>query len=410
MTDTTVGGARAKELRARLVDDLVASGSIRTAEVESALRTVPRHLFAPDVSLEAAYADDTVRTKWDENGRTISSVSAPWLQATMLEQAGLGPGMRCLEVGSGGYNAALMAELVGPTGAVTTVDIDPDVTDRARQCLAAAGYGERVRVVLADAENGVPDYAPYDCILITVGSWDIPPAWIDQLVEGGRLVVPLRMRGLTRAIAFERHGSRLDSLDHIVCGFVLMQGAGAYDSRVIPLHEGAVTVWGDEFDAADAEALAGALDSPRVEVWTGVTMVRGESWADQELWLLTTPGFCQLGTEQNAIEQGIVAPSWRLGTPALVEGDSLAYRTRARPIDDAGTTFELGVYGHGSRGGELAERFAEQIRVWDREYRHGPRPRFTVMPADTPGEGIPEGFVVTKRHSKIVISWAGVAE
>lgn len=166
---------QAEALRAELVTTLLADGAIRSKEVEAAFRKVPRHLFAPEVSLESAYANDVVRTKRDEHGMTISSVSAPWLQATMLEQAELGPGMRCLEVGSGGYNAALMAELVGPTGQVTTVDIDPFVTDRARQFLANAGY-EQVNVMLADAEGGVTDHAPYDRIIVTVGVWDIPPA------------------------------------------------------------------------------------------------------------------------------------------------------------------------------------------------------------------------------------------
>lgn len=84
------GDVRAAELRAQLVDVLTAEGSVRTKEVEVAFRAVPRHLFAPEVSLEDAYADDIVRTKRDENGVTVSSVSAPWLQATMLEQAGMG--------------------------------------------------------------------------------------------------------------------------------------------------------------------------------------------------------------------------------------------------------------------------------------------------------------------------------
>lgn len=110
------------------------------------------NLFAPEVSLEAAYANDVVRTKVNEQGVTTSSVSAPWLQAAMLEQARIEPGMRCLGVGSGGFNAALLAELAGPGGHVTTVDIDPGGTARARRCLEAAGCG-RVRVMQADVER-----------------------------------------------------------------------------------------------------------------------------------------------------------------------------------------------------------------------------------------------------------------
>jgi protein-L-isoaspartate(D-aspartate) O-methyltransferase len=72
-----------------------------------------------------------------------------------------------------------------------------------------------VRVVLADAEDGVPDGAPYDRIVVTAGAWDIPPAWISQLSgPDGRLVVPLRLRGLTRTVVFERDASGLASLHY----------------------------------------------------------------------------------------------------------------------------------------------------------------------------------------------------
>ena len=74
------------------------------------------------------------------------------------------------------------------------MDIDPEVTDRASRLLDAAGYSQ-VRVVLGDAERGVPEFAPYDRIVVAIGAWDIPPAWTDQLAGGGRMVVPLRMRG-----------------------------------------------------------------------------------------------------------------------------------------------------------------------------------------------------------------------
>jgi methyltransferase of FxLD system len=230
---STPATGQAEALRNELVTKLLADGSISSREVEAAFRAVPRHLFAPEVPLAEAYANDVIRTKRDEHGMTISSVSAPWLQAAMLEQAELRPGMRCLEIGSGGYNAALVSELVGPTGEVTTVDIDPYVTDRARQYLTGAGYGQ-VNVVLADAEHGVADHAPYDRIIVTVGIWDIPPSWVNQLTEGGRIVVPLRMRGLNRSVSFVRNGPQLVSLNHQMAGFVAVQGAGARRDRRQP--------------------------------------------------------------------------------------------------------------------------------------------------------------------------------
>jgi len=93
--------------------------------------------------VQTVYAEDIIPTRHTPDGRISSSVSAPWLQAVKLEAARIQPDERVLEVGSGGYNAALIAELVGPTGQVTTVDIDPDVTDRAARFLAAAGPSSR---------------------------------------------------------------------------------------------------------------------------------------------------------------------------------------------------------------------------------------------------------------------------
>jgi len=156
-----------------MIGELREMGAIRSDRVAEVFRAVPRHLFTLGAPLEEVYAPTAaVHVKWDEYGVPISTVSAPELQAFMLEQADIRPGMNVLEIGSGGVNAAMMSWLVGPEGRVTTVDIDPDVTDRASGLLDAAGYS-RVNVVLADAENGVPEHAPYDRIIVTVGSWDM---------------------------------------------------------------------------------------------------------------------------------------------------------------------------------------------------------------------------------------------
>jgi protein-L-isoaspartate(D-aspartate) O-methyltransferase len=180
-TDTTRAGEHcdqdADELRDALVDEVIVErewvGDV-PREVEVALRTVPRHLFAPGVPLDRAYADGSIVTKHNERGGPISSVTAPSTQAMMLGQLQAALGQRVLEIGSGGYNAALLQELVGPDGSVTTIDIDQEVVDRARACLAAAGYHD-VRVVCGDGEFGAEEYGPFDRIIVTVGTWDIPP-------------------------------------------------------------------------------------------------------------------------------------------------------------------------------------------------------------------------------------------
>ncbi|NED52258.1 methyltransferase domain-containing protein, partial [Micromonospora aurantiaca] len=95
-----------------------------------------------------------------------SSVSATYIQARMIEMAALAPGMTVLEIGSGGYNAALVAEVVGPAGHVVSVDIDPEITEQARDLLGKAGYGGRVTVVRHDAEHPVSGFEQFDRILV----------------------------------------------------------------------------------------------------------------------------------------------------------------------------------------------------------------------------------------------------
>lgn len=393
---------QADVLREELVDKLVAQDTVRSSEVETALRTVPRHLFAPGVPWETAYANDTVVTKRDEHGIAISSVSAPWLQAMMLEQAQLSPGMRVLEIGSGGYNAALLTELVGEEGEVTTVDIDSDVVDRARHCLAAAGY-RRVNVMLADAEGGVPDHAPYDRIIVTAGAWDIPPPWSDQLAEGGRLVVPLRMRGLTRSIVFERADGNLASRAYELCGFVPMQGAGERRERLVFLDGDAVGLRLDDGQQVDAGLLREALFQPRVEAWSEVTLGSGDRFDGLHLWLaMALPDFCLLTAQREAVDRGIVAHAWPLGVPTAVDGENFAYLA-LRPVTPERQRFEFGVYGHGPGAGELANRMVRHIQSWDRSSLSA---RIAAYPVGTPDDQLPEGaLVIDKKHTRIVVSW-----
>jgi protein-L-isoaspartate(D-aspartate) O-methyltransferase len=383
-----------------------ALGLVLAPDIRRALLTVPRHLFAAgNADLKAAYADqDAIVTKRDEGGAALSSLSAPWLQATMIGQAGLQPGMRVLEIGSGGYNAALLREVVGDDGLVVTVDIDSEVTDRASRCLAAAGYGD-VEVICADAEYELTPARTFDAIIVTAGSWDIPPAWSAQLAAGGRLVVPLRTRGLTRSWALEHQGDALASTGQLMCGFVPMQGAGAHRGVSIPLlGDDVVGLWQDEREDSGAAELTGVLGGPRAEAWTGVTIGPKTSFTDLDLWLATAvPGFCLITARQEAIDDGTVALSWRYGTPALANGPNLAYRAPPRQVDAAEHLYEFGAVGHGPDAAMTARMLAEHISAWNEAGR--PAPRLTVLPAETPDEDLPAGYVLDKRHSRLVIFW-----
>ncbi|MFJ2115629.1 MULTISPECIES: methyltransferase, FxLD system [unclassified Streptomyces] len=405
-TKNTSGAASAEALRDALTDKLIKQGIIRSRPVETAFRTVPRHLFTPEATVGKAYdAESVVATKKDEHGITISSVSAPVIQAMMLEQAGIEPGMRVAEIGSGGVNAAMAAELVGREGEVITGDIDPFVTDRARRFLDSTGY-QRIQVVTADGEGGFPDHTPLDRLLVTVGAWDIPPSWMEQLAADGRLVVPLRMRGLTRSVAFDKEGDHLVSRSTEICGFVTMQGAGAHKERLLLLRGKEIGLRFDDDWGADADALNGALDTGRAEVWTGVTVGRDEPFGRLQMWLATAlDGFCQLSVD-TTLDTGLVSPQNRMACPAVVNGGSFAYLAIDRTEEIPGApVFEFGVHGFGPDGETVAERFAEQIRAWDRDHRHGPDPVIYVYPVGAPEDALPQGRVITKRHVRVVISW-----
>jgi protein-L-isoaspartate(D-aspartate) O-methyltransferase len=410
MPATTGDIMGSNELRGRLVDrlaaDHLAKGLMLRPEVEAALRTVPRELYTPGVPLEQAYADTAVITK-RRGEETISSVSAPYLIAEMLGQAAdaLGGlhGRHVLEIGSGGYNASLLRELVGRSGSVTTVDIDPDVTDRAAACLGAAGYND-VTVICADAEQPVEPGRRWDLIIVTAGAWDIPPAWRDQLTEGGVLVVPLRTYGMTRSWALRRTGDRLDSVSDRQCGFVPFQGSGAHEIRYLDIAAG-VHLRLDEGQAVGATDLAGLLDQPRQEAWAGVSLPPRTVLADLDLWLATRlsgePGqFVVLTAQEAAITSGIIAPSWQFGTPAVLGDGTFTYRSA---LHWTGRMFDLGAYAHGPEAAAAAGRMAGHMRDWVEA--GSPPPVLHVLPARTPDGDLPDGTVLDKRHTRIVLAF-----
>jgi protein-L-isoaspartate(D-aspartate) O-methyltransferase len=265
VTGTTAEHMDVEALRDAAIAELRSAETITSQRVEAAFRVVPRHLFIPEADPKVAWDPYTaVVTKRDEDGNAVSSVSDMHVQSFMLDRARIEPGMNVLEIGSGGYNAALLAELVGSDGRVTTVDIDPWVTERAERLLAENGYVSRVRVVLADAEAGVPDGAPYDRILVTVGSWDVPPAWVRQLADDGLLLVPLRMLGLPRTIVFAKDPEvpgGLTSVASKLFGFVPMRGEGGHQAQLVVLDGGGVRLrFDDEYDAPRPAALQDAVD------------------------------------------------------------------------------------------------------------------------------------------------------
>ena len=206
--------------------------------VLQAMQTVARHEFAPAAELAAAYALDTVPLKHGPGGRMVSCLSNPSIVAVMLHQLDARPGQRVLEIGAGGgYQAALLAELVAPGGRVTTVDIDPDIAATARRNLTAAGYGDTDVTVQAGNGAAALRGGVFDRVIAAVGPWDLPTAWVQQLVEGGRMVVPLRLRGSSRLLALTRRRDRLVCDDVQMGGFVPMAGPGQGGEQHATIHD-----------------------------------------------------------------------------------------------------------------------------------------------------------------------------
>lgn len=216
----------ATALRTRMVRRIVAGGGLGDAAWRAAFAEVPRHLFVPGYQrggdwfaaddpdprrrlrwLAGAYADQPIATRMVD-GELVSSSSQPSLMALMCEALEVRDGQRVLEIGAGtGYNAALFAHRLGPD-AVTTVDLDPELTAAARAHLDAYGTpaARSVTVVTGDGVLGHADRAPYDRVVATCELPAIPAEWLAQCRPGARILAPfasglvaLTVRGPDRA-------------------------------------------------------------------------------------------------------------------------------------------------------------------------------------------------------------------
>lgn len=299
-----------------LIEQLQSNGSLTQAVVAGAFRAVPRHHFLPALPLDEAYRDDAIPTKFSPDGsHPISSSSQPSMMAIMLEQLAVRPGQRILEIGAGtGYNAALLAHLVGPSGAVVTLDLDEDIVEAARAHLAAAGV-TNVQVICTDGALGYPPAAPYDHIILTVGAWDIAPAWYEQLKPGGRLVLPLEIApgtqksaALVKLAAPAADGRLFDTKSLRDCGFMRLRGSLAGPEQHFPLGpEPGLTLIAGQTPAAAPEALYAWLLAGGHATTTGLTATPEQIWSSLGLWLgLNALEACTLLAGQGQAERGVI--------------------------------------------------------------------------------------------------------
>ncbi|MGW0947852.1 methyltransferase, FxLD system [Streptomyces sp. NPDC002623] len=403
---------QAARLRRRMTERIVRRGYSLSAPVLEALRSVPRHRFAPEVPLDTAYDDDlAVVTLRNGEGRAVSSVSASWLQGIMIDGLRPQPGMMMLEIGAGGFNAELLAHVVGRRGRVVTVDLDPYVVHRTRQLTAEAGSG-RVTAVLGDGALGAPDHVPadgFDGMVITYNVWDLSPAWREQLAEGGYLVLPLEMHGYTRAIALRKRGSLLEAGpgDWTFCGFIRDRGSAARTTPTVDL-PGRLRLRFEDGLPADTAGLDQALRGPRYELGTGVSVAGSESFETLQLLLATTlDGFCRLAVD-GEYDGGPASVPRGADAAALVNEGSLAYLTHVLVQDGdtpAERRSEFIVHAFGPAGEGLAEQMAARVRAWDSTVRAAGYPRLTVYPAGTADRDLLDGHVLDKADSRLVFHW-----
>ncbi|MFD9715849.1 methyltransferase, FxLD system [Streptomyces sp. NPDC059076] len=408
METTVTPDSPSTTLREALADRLVDSGHLRTPGVIDAFRTTDRHEFLPGVDLEAAYKEDAVPIKHDEDGEMISCISAPSIVATQLEQLGAQRGHTILEAGAAtGYNASLLGRLVAPGGHVWTVDVDRDLVEGAEKNLARAG-ADNVTAVLGDGAAGLPEHAPFDRIQFTVGAGDVPVKLLDQLAPGGRLVLPMRIRGsISRSFAFERDGDTWKTVSCEMATFIPLRKGVCDDiyTRVRMEGEGNVHLETFSEQEVDRDAIRTVLDQKQSKVYTGVKLRQGDpfEWMYLYLAFVLPNGLSRLPGSRPGF-----TPHFGWGSMAALDGDSLAYLTIREGEDDKGRFWEIGVIGHGSRSAELAEHLAGEIRNWEEGWGNtAPDPTFRMAVGDARHQltAADPRFVIDKTYSRLTVDW-----
>ncbi len=300
----------AAQARAAMVREIEASGAFDDDQVwRDAFASVPRHLFVPyyfigvlggyerlwgedrdrrrrERWLRGAYADAPLATRV-RDGELISSSSQPSLMAKMLVELAVEDGHRVLEIGAGtGYNAALLAHRLGDD-LVTTIDLDPDLTEGARRHLDAAGY--HPVVLTGDGARGVPERAPYDRIIATCALPSIPRAWVAQCSPGARILTPLATGLVTLRVRDTGHAE--GRFQHTPAYFVPLRGGGEGTepgrpqlgglprrARENELFRFLFTLAAGSLDPYEALALFDREDHPVRERY-GITVSGGRAWA-----------------------------------------------------------------------------------------------------------------------------------
>lgn len=276
---------QADQLQKQLIQSMKQRGVLENPRIKAAFQTIPRHLFLPDYELDQVYQDHAIGIK-QERGLVVSSSSQPTMMALMLDQMKLLPGHNVLEIGTAtGYNAAIMQHIVGDDGHISTIEIEKDLARTASLHLQQVGMG-RVNVVHADGVYGYAPRASYDRIVATVGVWDIPPTWLQQLKPDGRLIVPIWLDGVQVSAAFTPNadGSYL-STDNRPCEFVYLRGEAAGPNLRKQIGSTSLYVITDDIAQIDPAALHLLLSDDHTQETLGV-LSKSDYWYGYQLYLM----------------------------------------------------------------------------------------------------------------------------
>ncbi len=235
--------------RLRLVKQILAADGIENEAVLAAMRKVPRHLFVRKVDQKQAYFDQSLPIGFKQ------TISPPYIVAYMTQSIDPQPSDRVLEIGTGsGYQAAILSEIVGQ---VFTIEIVESLGKSAARRLKRLGY-DNVKSKVGDGYQGWAEHAPFDKIIVTCSPENVPKPLVDQLREGGKMIIPLGERHQQVFYLFEKQDGELVKQQLISTLFVPMTGR-AEDQRKVKPDASRPTVinGGFEIDANDDERADG---------------------------------------------------------------------------------------------------------------------------------------------------------
>lgn len=219
------GADRYEQARQIMVEKQIRGRGITNPRVIEAMEKVERHRFVPAAQRRAAYGDAPLPIG---HGQTISQ---PYIVARMTELLGVGPGDKVLEIGTGsGYQAAVLAEVVGPTGSVYTIEIVKPLGEQARETLAERGYGN-IHVRIGDGYKGWPEQEPFDAIIVTAAPPEVPRPLLEQVKIGGRIVLPVGAVWQDLQVLTKRADGTFDRQNVLPVRFVPMTGEAQRDHR-----------------------------------------------------------------------------------------------------------------------------------------------------------------------------------